>query len=199
MQTIIAGRVGTQERAQHVRRLLLERGFVVGDIQAFYVNPPGQHDATPIGGDVDHDPGAENASSGQVAGAAAGAAVGAVAGLVAASVVAPLIAPAVLVGLAGAGAHAGGLAGAVSSGRDGAEEAAATDTQNPGADALDTRRGGMMVAVRVSPTTEQMAIDALREIDAEDIERAQGRWVEGDWIDFDPVNPPHKVDSETTA
>lgn len=195
MQSIIAGRVGTQRRAQRARDLLLERGFANEDIQTFYVNPPGQHDATPIGGDVEHDPGLEKATSKQTAGAVAGAAAGAAAGLVAASVVAPLVAPAVLIGLAGAGAHVGGLAGAVSGGRDGAEEAVATETENPGAAALDTRRGGMMVAVCVSPLTERIAIDTLREIDADDIERAQGQWVAGDWVDFDPVSPPHKVDA----
>lgn len=195
MHTIIAGRIGTLDRADQVRQMLLEHGIAHDDIQCFYVNPPGQHDLTPIGGDVDRDPGVAKASAGQAVGAAAGATAGLVAGAVAASVVAPLVAPALLVGLTGVGAHVGGLAGAVSSGRDGEDEERATETSNPGPDARDTRRGGLMVAVRVSPATESLVIDVLRASDAGDIERAQGQWRDGGWADFDPRLPPRKIDA----
>ena len=199
MHTIIAGRVGTQECAERVTHLLRARGVAAGDIQSFYVNPPGQHDATAVGGDVDQDPGLEKSSSGLTAGAVAGAAVGVVAGAAAALVAAPLIAPALLVGLAGAGAHVGGLAGVMSSGRDGEEEDSVTESEHPGAAALDTRRGGMMVAVRATPALEQIAIDSLREIEAKDIERASGQWEDGDWKDFDPLQPPRKIDAADAA
>lgn len=195
MDTIIAGRVGSQERAERARVLLQERGVAAEDIQAFYVNPPGQHDATPVGGDVDEDPGLKKAKAGMREGATAGAMAGAAAGALAASVAAPLIVPALLVGLTVAGAHAGGLAGLVSSGRSGEEEDAATESNHPGADAIDTRRGGMMIAVRASPALEQRAIDSLRKVGAEDIERARGEWENGDWKDFDPLQPPHKIDA----
>lgn len=199
MHTIIAGRVETQERAERARSLLHQRGIAPEDIQSFYVNPPGQHDATPVGGDVDQDPGLGKSSVGLTGGATVGAVAGVAAGALAAGAVAPLIAPAVLVGLAVAGAHAGGLAGMVASGRSGEEEDAATESNQPGSDAIDTRRGGMMIAVRASPALEHVAIDSLREIGAEDIERAEGDWQNGDWKDFDPLQPPNKIDAPVTS
>ena len=76
MATIIAARVQTQQRAQELMEQLLARGLPASDMQAFYVNPPGQHDLLPIGGDVDADTGTQKSGGGQAAGVAAGAAAG---------------------------------------------------------------------------------------------------------------------------
>ena len=38
------------------------------------------------------------------------------------------------------------------------------------------------------------AVNALRAAGARDIERAEGTWEAGQWIDFDPLKPPLLVD-----
>jgi hypothetical protein len=196
MAAIIAGRVETQQRADDLMAQLQTRGIAASDIQAFYVNPPGQHGTYPIGGDMEADPGTEEAGLGQASGIAAGAAAGLAAGAVAGAAIPPL-APIVAVAMAGAGAHVGGMAGALASTRAPHEEKEETETQAPDADAVDTRRGGMMLAVRVDSANQTKVIDMLRAAGVEDLERAQGDWQDGQWADFDPLAPPHKIDVES--
>ena len=57
----------------------------------------------------------------------------------------------------------------------------------------------MMLAVRVDPANEKTVIDVLRAAGVEDLERAQGDWQDGQWVDFDPLAPPHKIDVETRS
>jgi hypothetical protein len=180
--TILAGRVGDEERAQRVRSALEAAGHASEDIQVFYVNPPGQHARHPIGGDHRTDPGAPP-GGGQAEGAAVGAVVGVVAGA-AAVAVAPLAAPAVIVGLTAAGAHAGGLAGAMRAADEGPE------------DPTPVRHGGLMLAVRVAPDAVERTAALLREHGAESIEQADGEWRDGDWTDFDPLKPPRLLDED---
>ena len=194
MATIIAGRVETQQRADNLMAQLQSRGIAASDMQAFYVNPPGQHGTYPIGGDMEADPGTEEAGLGQASGIAAGAAAGLAAGAVAGAAVPPL-APIVAVAMAGVGAHVGGMAGALASTRPAHEEKEETET--PDTDAVDMRRGGMMLAVRVDRASERKVIDVLRAAGLEDLERAQGDWQDGQWVDFDPLTPPRKIDVET--
>jgi hypothetical protein len=53
----------------------------------------------------------------------------------------------------------------------------------------------MMLAVRVADTGNlSQIIEHLRSDGGEDIEQAQGTWVNGDWVDFDPATPPRLVD-----
>ena len=196
MATIIAGRVETQQRADDLMAQLQSRGIAASDMQAFYVNPPGQHGTYPIGGDMEADPGTEEAGLGQASGIAAGAAAGLAAGAVAGAAIPPL-APIIAVAMAGVGAHVGGMAGALASTRTPHEEKEETETKTPDADAVDTRRGGMMLAVRVDPANERKVIDVLMAAGVEDLERAQGDWQDGQWVDFDPLAPPHKIDVET--
>ena len=47
MATIIAARVETQQRADELMAQLQSRGIAADDMQAFYVNPPGQHGTYP--------------------------------------------------------------------------------------------------------------------------------------------------------
>ncbi len=192
MATIIAGRVETQQRADDLMAQLQRRGIAADDMQAFYVNPPGQHGTYPIGGDMDADTGTEESGLGQASGIAAGAAAGLAAGAIAGAAIPPL-APIIAVAMAGVGAHVGGMAGALASTRTSAEEKHETETKAPDADAVDMRRGGMTLAVRVDPANEQTVIDLLAAAAVEDLERAQGDWQDRQWVDFDPLAPPHKI------
>lgn len=192
MDTIIAGRVQTQQRAQDLIEQLQARGIAASDMQAFYVNPPGQHDSNPIGGDMDADTGTEESGVGQAAGVAAGAAAGLAAGAVVGAAIPPL-APILAMAMAGVGAHVGGMAGALSSTRTSEEEKRETETATPDHDAVDMRRGGMTLAVRVDPANEKTVVDLLVAEAVEDVERAQGDWQDGQWVDFDPLQPPQKI------
>lgn len=196
MATIIAGRVDTQQRADELMEQLLARGLAANDMQVFYVNPPGQHGTFPIGGDVDEDTGTQDANIGQAAGIAAGAAAGLAAGAVAGAVIPPL-APIVAVAMAGVGAHVGGMAGALASTRPADEEKKETETGRPDHDAAHMRRGGMTLAVRVDPSNEKLVIDTLNAAAVEDLERAEGDWQDGQWVDFDPLKPQHKIGAES--
>lgn len=172
-ETIIAGRYDTFEEAGAVRSRLEASGFPRSSISVFFNNPPGRHDLTDVGGDEDADPQAHRAHEGAVAGAAAGAGLG-----LAAIAAGPLGVAA----LAGAGAYVGALAGAVN----------ATDhasTRRP-----LRRPAGVIVAVHVGDSgRDDDAIRLLEATGAEGIERADGTWRDGDWIDFDPLAVPQLV------
>ncbi len=198
MATIIAARVETQQRADELMTQLKSHGVAADDMQAFYVNPPGQHGTYPIGGDVAVDTGTEESNIGQASGVAAGAAAGLAAGAVAGAAIPPL-APIIAVALAGVGAHVGGMAGALASTRTSHEERQETETSTPDADAINMRRGGMTLAVRVDAANEKIVIDLLSAAAVEDMERAQGEWQDGQWVDFDPLAPPHKIGAEARS
>ena len=178
MDSIIAGRFETRAIAESVAAVL--HGYVDSDdICIFHSNPPGQHDVSPQVGNENEDPGAEDAeqssAGGAIAGALAGGAIGAFGG--------PLIA---LAG-AGVGALTGSVVGAMSGLGDHAD--------GPGL--ANRRPGGVMLSVRIaSPANQQRVIDTLRREGAADVERAQGKWIDGDWTDFDPVAAPQLVDTE---
>lgn len=187
-QTIIAGQVETQERADQLMAELRERGVALADMQAFYVTPPGQRAQFPIGGDQYADEAAKEAPKGQAAGAAMGAAAGLVAGGVAAVAVPPL-APVIVAGVTGVGALAGSIAGAVSASKTPREMGQGSDTDDPHA-----REGGLMLAVRVTPQTEAAVLEAMESGGATGIERTHGEWRDGHWVDFNPTDPPEKID-----
>ncbi len=195
MTMIIAGRFQTSEQADHAVEALAARSIARDRISVFYVTPPGQHDATPVGGDEDESPGLEHADRGAAAGAAigvgagvAGALIGATAGLAA-----PLVVVAGL-GAAAAGAYSGSLAGAMSA------------TMDPGAQRI--RHAGMMVAVDAGPSGPAQQYESassediatiLRSAGAVDIESAEGTWAGGTWDDFDPTRPPRLIDQSAPA
>ncbi|MFN3580682.1 MAG: hypothetical protein ACK4VV_09450, partial [Pseudomonas sp.] len=79
MNTIIAGRFETQDQGENALQALKQAGFGEDALSLFYVNPDGQHDIYPIGGDDDDSPGARDADKGAAAGGGVGAAVGAAA------------------------------------------------------------------------------------------------------------------------
>ena len=126
-----------------------------------------------------------------------GTAVGLGVGLAAA----PLMGPAAAVVAASAGAYAGSLAGALEE----TEESPVRNEVEPVADDLaaprvveavePVRSGGLLVAVRAPEYAKRgTAVNVLRGAGARDIERADGTWEKGAWVDFNPLKPPRLVD-----
>jgi hypothetical protein len=197
MTPIIAGRFEEQTQADQAVEALKREGFAKDDTTVFYVNPPGQHGTFPIGGDRDVSPGAAHAHSGAVKGAAIGTAVGLGVGLAAA----PLVGPAAAIVGASAGAYAGSLAGALNKTeeeptRDEVDAQAESVSPQPVVELVKpVRAAGMMVAARAPDFAKRVvAADVLRAAGAQDIERADGTWQDGQWVDFDPLKPPLLVD-----
>jgi hypothetical protein len=172
MEQIIAGRFDSFTEA-NAAAVLLNQYIDTDDICIFYNSPPGQHGVLPAGGDETADPEAENAHSYALAtGATVGAAAGAV-GLFGGPIVA--------LAAAGVGAYTGSLLGAMGGMNHKSESSK-----------YARRQAGVLVAVHLTdPNDEQRIISTLKKEHAEDIEHAQGKWHNGDWVDFDPVKPPH--------
>ena len=200
MSTIIAGKFQLQDEAGSAIAALEGAGFARHAIASFYVNPPGQHDLYPVGGDSDDSPGAHEAPSGAIRGAEIGVAVGAVAGVV----VAPFLAPAAAAlgaGLgAGVGAYTGSLAGALGSLGDPVEHKHDDNFEKADREVQPMRRAGMLVAVAVpAGGARSDAVRVLREQGAHDIEWAEGSISNGEWVDFDPLSPIQPVTGEAQS
>lgn len=182
MTTIIAGRFQTSVQSDEAVEALAARGIARDRISVFYVTPPGQHDATPVGGDEQESPGLENADRGAGIGAVLGTGVGVAGALIGATagLAAPMVAMAGL-GAAAAGAFSGSLVGAM-----GASEDAGPHL---------IRHAGMMVAVDAGTDTAVDVASVLRGCGAVDLESADGTWAGGTWDDFDPTTPPHLIET----
>lgn len=190
MTHIIAGRMQQQDQVHQAIAQLIDAGFPEDQISSFYVNPAGQHDLYPIGGDRDQSPGAHQSGAGMVRGAAAGGALGVAAGAVAIPVTGPL-GPAVG-GLVGA--HIGSLMGSLSHMKERGEQEDTRENTEP------QRKSGMVVAVGVTaPTSEDVAIAVLERLGADQIERAEGTIAAGNWTDFDPLKGPALLHPEDEA
>jgi hypothetical protein len=156
-------------------------------VDIIYVNPPGQHAAYPIGGDV----GADSRAKGAGARAAGGAVVGGGTGaLVGAVVAGPGAAPVGAAAGASVGAYLGALAGSLA----GLHQHEAPEDE-PAEKAA--RAAGVLVTVCVDRGSGQRVVAALRAFGGKDIETAEGTWESGRWADFDPVTPPVLADSLT--
>jgi hypothetical protein len=183
MAQIVAGVFDDEQTATSVAHQLRSAGFEAADLDQFSLQPAGQHQGLPTGGDETADPKAKGGDTGAVKGAAIGTAVGAAAGLAAT----PLLGPIAVAGGAAAGAYAGSLAGAV--GRMGGER--------PGP---QPRPAGVMVAVNAeSADHEDRAVAVMHDHGARMIERADGNWRNGKWADFDPVRPPNVLESNVAG
>jgi len=181
MSAIIAGRFDQQEQVEKAISALTDAGFPSDRISSFYLNPAGQHDIYPIGGDRDESPGARHADGGSAKGMVAGGVAGAIAGAVAIPVVGPLAVPVA----AGVGAYTGSLVGALSGTSDG-----------PKREQEYLRTAGTMIAVNASLSdvaTETIA-RIMKENNAVEVEDAEGTWAAGTWSDFDPLSIPHRMD-----
>jgi hypothetical protein len=180
MATIIAGGFDVYSKTQAALQRLREAGIADVDLCEFRVNPAGEHDQTPIGGDRHESPGAKHAEKGAGKGAAIGAAIGTAAGVVAT----PLLGPAGIVAGAGVGGYTGSLVGSLGE---------VSDETQP--DSEDVRPAEAMVAVNVDggsvPADEIVRI--FEECGARQVERAEGLWADGEWQDFDPVSAPQLI------
>lgn len=203
MSLIVAARFDTFEHASRAADALMKAGVGTDDMHTFFVNPAGAHSRLSIGGDRLADPESGGAPFAAVGGAAILAIVGAVVGSLIGFSLNNAVLP-VVVG-AGVGAYVGSVVGGVSRlGRRQADartqsampEAAARATQE--ADAA--RPAGVLLAVRVDAGQQQQIADLLRASGGIEIERAQGRWENGQWRDFNPLEerdlddikaPPH--------
>jgi hypothetical protein len=182
MARIICGLFDDTMHADAALEGLKREGFQRSEVDAFYVSPPGQHAMTAVGGDSPHaSEGSRTAGIGAGLGAAIGALVGGGAGWIAASagdiglVLIPLG--------AGLGAYLGSFAGSMSRVRGGKRSSASVEHPvEP--------RGGRMIAVNVDRAgSEKRAIDILKRHGARDVRRAEGKWANGSWRDFDPRAP----------
>jgi hypothetical protein len=179
MSRIVAGRFDRTVDADAALEALKREGFSRGEVDAFYVGPPGQHAMRPLGGDAPHSSeGSRRGGVGAAVGAVIGLAVGIVAGLVGAIDLGP---PTVPLG-AVLGALVGAFAGALASLHGGQRRYASVEHPvEP--------HGGRMIAICVDRAgTERIAVDVLRAHNARDLGRAEGQWRDG-WRDFDPRNP----------
>jgi hypothetical protein len=193
MSNIIAGHLQQQQQVQEAIDQLVEAGFEKERISAFYVNPAGQHDLYPIGGDQDQSPGARESGEGLAAGMATGGVIGAVVGMAGVPLAGPL-APTV-----GAlvGAHLGALTGSMTSMKERGESEESEPDQEGNANTMVQRNSGMMVAVSVAnPAQENQVQRILEALDAQQIERAEGTISDSNWIDFNPLAPPVLVKPE---
>lgn len=186
MATVIAGRFDTLQAAEQTANAI-KHDTLIGqdDLATFYVTPPGQRHAFPIGGDHAVDPHAGHAHHGSVVGAAIGAGIG-----LAAFAAGPAAA-AVAVGI---GAYTGSLLGAL--------RGLNTDTAEGKVESPKTEHdSGVMVAVRIDPASSQASADAMEAVvvgilaqhGAKDIEKAVGEIHEGEWVDFEPETPPKLI------
>ena len=194
MADIIAARFETQAAADAAMAALRAAGVAAGDSTCFFLNPPGQHDQYPIGGDAHHDEGTKDAgakakavaAAGSVAGLALGTATGAALGE-------PGFTAAGAIAGAGIGGYVGALAGGLTGSRAG-------DPGQASPEEPVERRGGMMVAVHVGgAVADGEILRVLRAQGALDIERAHGEWRDGRWSDFDPTRRPQFIDWPSSA
>ena len=181
MATIIAAGFETYVEAQDALARLERAGVNSEYLCEFRVNPPGMHDETPIGGDRHESPGAQHAVGGATTGAAVGAAVGTAAGVA----LTPLLGPAGIVAGAGVGAYTGSLVGGMKKGVD----------ETPQPDHTVVRPAEALIAVNIDGAgiPEDAIIRAFEEAGAWQIERTDGRWENGQWADFNAIDPPHLI------
>jgi hypothetical protein len=178
MSIIIAGHFQLQDEVEQARQALVDAGFDPGRTSGFYVNQPGQHDMTPIGGDHMISPGAGDSAAGVVEGVGAGGAVGVAVGAATSPLTGPL--GPVVGGLLGA--HIGSLF-SFSKMKDATEEG-----HHP------PRVAGMFVAVAFDdPADQARAVEVLRGQGAHHIECAHGNIANGDWVDFNPNSEPDEI------
>jgi hypothetical protein len=180
MTNIIAGGFDHITKAQRAVERLRQAGVTAENLCEFRVNPAGEHGRMAIGGDHDKSAGAVHAEDGATKGAAIGAAIGIAAGVAAT----PFVGPAAIAVGAGAGGYAGSLVGSLGE---------VSGEVQP--DRTTVRPAEALVAVNVGGGTvdDSEVVKIFEECGAQQIERAQGQWENGQWADFDPVIAPQLV------
>jgi len=181
MSLIVAARFDTFSVAQEAARALFADGFDEEEVAMLFVNPAGQHDRSDRPEDLASQSEIRDTRRGAGVGGALFGAVGAAIGGIACVA---LRLPIWLVVLAAAvGAYIGTLAGALFMSQN------ARDPRMRGRPTA-VRHSGVLVAVHVSGEREAQAAIVLREHGGKDVERAMGRWQNGEWVDFDPTRAP---------
>ncbi|MCL4798761.1 MAG: hypothetical protein KJ025_04185 [Burkholderiales bacterium] len=192
MARIVAARFETGQEAEQAVAALAKAGIRRDKLASFEVLPAGQHALYPIGGDAAHDRGTRKSGRGAMAGAALGALAGMIAGWLIAEALVAGISPAELalgtVAGAAVGAYVGSFVGALA--RTRRPNPARASTEEP-----VSRKSGPLVAAEVDEHPQQYAAacDVFVGLDAFEIEEADGRIRDGDWVDFDPRLPPHII------
>ena len=179
MSAIVAGRFDRSPNADAALDALRLEGFADAEVDAFALNPPGQHALHPMGGDVHEDAGTRGAGMSALLGAALGLFIGLIVGSIASLYFG---APA-LFGIGALGALVGAFAGVMRTLHDPApaEHTTTHPVEMP---------AGRMIAVCVDRAgTQDRAIGVLRRHGALEVGRAQGQWLDGGWRDFDPRSP----------
>jgi hypothetical protein len=182
MSTIIAGTFDNIAQADIARAELLAV-YGAAAVAVFHLNPAGQHDITPIGGDSIADAGAKDAHQETLKGAAVGGVVGLGLGGIGAGLVAaaagPVIGALAIVTATAVGAYTGSLVGTLE-GLDGHA------TQ-----AFSGRTAGILVGVSADGDASQHALrDLFLRAGAREVEIAHGSITDGEWPDFDPMREP---------
>lgn len=195
MSLIVAARFQTFDEATLAARRLFAEGYTEEDVHTFYVSIAGEHGRYPLGGDRLADPDAKGGHFGAVAGASLlGLVFALLAGLIAARLAASIF---ITIAAAGVGAYIGALMGAMWV--VGRKKRVRTAPGAPAASHPPVRQAGVMLALHVDLGREAQARQILRAAGGTDIERANGRWQDGKWQDFDPLDPPRPFEAPTTA
>lgn len=191
MSLIVAARYQTFDQAGVAAEHLERHGFAGEQIHTFYVNTAGSHDRYPVGGDRREDPDATGGVIGVLCGASLLGALGA--GLAMWVVDRFQYSSLIVIAAGGVGAYIGALIGAmVAIGRVRRRRTLTNAEQTP-VDASGhppVRAAGVLLALPVSPDKEAEVARLLRESGGQDVERANGRWENGKWQDFDPLVAP---------
>jgi len=98
--------------------------------------------------------------------------------------------PLAVLAVAGVGAYIGSLMGAmfvVGRRKPGSAPRASGQPDHP-----EARHAGVLLALHTELTREADACRLLRAAGGVDVERANGRWQDGHWVDFDPLRPPDR-------
>jgi hypothetical protein len=66
--------------------------------------------------------------------------------------------------------------------------------QTAAEESTHAHQGGLMLAVRATPDTEEAIVEAMRAAGIEHVERTRGEWRDGHWADFDPKQQPDSVE-----
>lgn len=185
MALIVAARFETFDAAEQAAAALMRSGVKEDELYTFWVNPAGAHDRHPLGGDQTADPDAEGAAGSSITTAAILGIVGAAIGGIITSLFTDSILPAVAG--AGVGAYIGSLAGAM---RPMGKKRYRPPAEAAQAEKRKGRPGGVLLAVRTTPEHEIHVARMLRDSGGIEVERANGRWENGRWQDFDPLVSP---------
>ncbi|HQT30008.1 MAG TPA: hypothetical protein PLE48_10865 [Thiobacillus sp.] len=203
MKTLIVGRFERYDQGETAAHALQQAGFPADEMSLFYINPQGQHDLHPLGGDEDESAGTHHAGSHAVASAAGGVGIGGLIGLA----TLPVLGPAGPLLGAAVGAYTGSLVGALGGMKQSEEapaEIAARNANNlpppesaierdaeiappSNANEVAARQPGVMLAVAVATAEQQADAEILLGRYAYQVEQSEGDLRNGDWIDFDPL------------